>query len=289
MQKIHVINPAAGHGKAEEVARNMLQGNEQVYRTTGVGDAARFVQECCESNPSTHFIVYGGDGTAQEAAAGILKAGAGQSAKLSVVPVGTGNDLLRSFEESGKVHTIDALTVNGGYALNIVNVGFDSLTVEKTQRYKKILPGTAAYIAGLIDTLLHKLGHHWRITIENEHGETEHLDGDYILALCANCKSYGGGFFAAPLADPKDGLIDFMAVKTLSRLTFLRFVSLYKAGKHMDAATEDVTESLQHLVIYRRCKRVKIEGLTSFCADGEVQPTSEIEVSILPKAIQLEI
>lgn len=288
MQKYHIINPAAGHGKAEETARKMLTEGEQVYLTTGVGDATRFVQEICKTQPDTHFIVYGGDGTVQEAAAGILHANAGDRAKLSAVPVGTGNDLLRSFPEKGKLHTIDSLAVDGGYALNIVNVGFDSLTVEKTQRYKKILPGTAAYIAGLIDTLLHKLGHNWKITIENEHGETERLDGDYILALCANCKSYGGGFFAAPLADPTDGLIDFIAVKTLSRLTFLRFVSIYKAGKHLDPATGGVTDSLKDLVIYRRCKRVQIEGLTSFCADGEVQPASKIDVSVLPQAIQLE-
>lgn len=289
MQKIHIINPVAGQGKAEQTARGMLPSGEQVYLTAGVGDAERFVREACISNPETHFTVYGGDGTAQEAAAGILSANAGNSARLSVVPVGTGNDLLRSFSNEHAVHCIDALTVNGSYALNIINVGFDSLTVEKTQRYKKVLPGTAAYIAGLIDTLLHKLGHHLQITVEDENGRTENLSGDYILALCANCKSYGGGFFAAPLADPKDGLIDFIAVKTLSRPTFLRFVSLYKAGKHLNPATGEVTDSLKHLVVYRRCKRVQIKGITSFCADGEVQAAAEIDVSIIPQAINLEI
>lgn len=289
MQKIHIINPVAGQGKAEQVARNILPKGEQVYLTVGVGDAERFVRETCQSNPETHFTIYGGDGTAQEAAAGILSANAGNTAKLSVVPVGTGNDLLRSFSKEHATHCIDALTANGSYALNIINVGFDSLTVEKTQRYKKVLPGTAAYIAGLIDTLLHKLGHHLQITIEDENGNTENLDGDYILALCANCKSYGGGFFAAPLADPTDGLIDFVAVKTLSRPTFLRFVSIYKAGRHIDSTSGEVADSLKHLVVYRRCKRVQIKGITSFCADGEVQPATEIDVSILPQAIKLEI
>lgn len=288
MRKIHIVNPVAGQGKAEQAVCN-IPTDEQIYFTMGVGDAMRFAHGACLSCPETHFTVYGGDGTVQETAAGILGANAGRSAKLSVVPVGTGNDLLRSFANVHGTQCIDVLTVNGSYALNIINVGFDSLTVEKTQRYKKVLPGTAAYIAGLIDTLLHKLGNHMQITVENENGGEETFDGDYILALCANCKSYGGGFFAAPLADPGDGLIDFIAVKTISRLTFLRFVSLYKAGKHIDPATGEVVESLKNLVVYRRCRRIHIKGITSFCADGEVQSAGEIDVSILPKAIQLEI
>lgn len=289
MQKIHVINPAAGHGKAEETARGLLPAGERIYLTTGVGDARRFAENSCASQPDTHFTVYGGDGTAQEVAAGIISSGAGKSTKLSVVPVGTGNDLLRSFAMSGALHMIDALKVNDSYALNIVNVGFDSLTVEKTQRYKKLLPGSAAYIAGLIDTLLHRLGHSWQITIENENGETEQLNGDYILALCANCRYYGGGFNAAPLADPKDGLIDFMAVKTLSRFTFLRFVSQYKAGTHLDPKTGAPVENLQKYIVYRRCKRVLIKGISNYCADGEITPSTQLEVSVIPQALQLEV
>lgn len=289
MQKIHVINPAAGHGKAEETARKKLLSGEQTYFTAGIGDAKRFAEKTCAAQPNTHFTVYGGDGTVQETAAGIISAGAGQNARLSVVPVGTGNDLLRSFTETDTLYTIDAMQVNGSYALNIVNVGFDSLTVEKTQRYKKLLPGSAAYIVGLIDTLLHKLGHSWQITVENENGSTECLDGEYILALCANCRYYGGGFNAAPLADPTDGLIDFVAVKSLSRATFVRFVSQYKAGKHLDPKTCAPVEDLQKYIVYRRCKRVQIKGITSFCADGEVQAASEIDVSIIPQAIRLEI
>lgn len=289
MQNIHIINPAAGHGKGEETARRLLPSGERTYLTTGIGDARHFAEKICTEQPDTHFTVYGGDGTVQEVAAGILSAGAGHSARLSVVPVGTGNDLLRSFSNADKLNLIDVLRVNGSYALNIVNVGFDSLVVAKTQRYKKLLPGSAAYIVGLIDTLLHKLGHSWQITIENENGETEQLDGDYILALCANCHYYGGGFKAAPLADPADGLIDFVAVKSLSRLTFLRFVSQYKAGTHLDPKTGAPVESLKKYIVYRRCKRVSVKGISNYCADGEITPAEQLEISIVPQALQLEV
>lgn len=288
MTQLHIINPAAGNGLAGQVAAQKIPDGQAKYLTTGVGDAERIVIETCRSAPDTHFIVYGGDGTVQEAASGILKAGAGQTALLSVVPVGTGNDLLRTFPEQGKTHVIDALKCGDTYALNIVNFGFDSLVVEKTERYKKRFPGSAAYIFGLVDTLFHKIGQHWEIEIEDEHGKTETLSGEFTLALAANCRYYGGGFHAAPLADPKDGLIDFLAVKAVSRLTFLRLVGDYKKGTHFDPDTGTVREKFQSYVFFRRCKRVKFSGIGSFCADGEVRPAKQIEISVVPQALRLQ-
>lgn len=288
MEKLYIINPAAGKGLAEDVARGKIPASEAQHRTTGTGDAERTAAEVCRRRPETHFVVYGGDGTVQEVAAGILKAGAGERALLSVIPVGTGNDLVRTFPEAGRVHTIDALKCNELYALNIVNFGFDSMTVEKTQRYKKHLPGSAAYIMGLIDTLFHKIGQRWEIEVEDERGSVESLRGEFTLALAANCQYYGGGFHAASLADPKDGLIDFLAVKAVSRLTFLRLVRFYKNGTHLDPSTGTVRERFKSYVFYRRCRRVKLRGIENFCADGEIHPAREAELSILPQALRLE-
>lgn len=288
MNRFYVINPAAGKGLAEQLAGQKIPAGEARYVTAGVGDAERIAREVCQKDPETQFIIYGGDGTAQEAAAGIIKAGAGKTARLSVVPVGTGNDLVRTFPEKDRLHQIDVLQCGDSYALNIINFGFDSMVVEKTERYKKRLPGSAAYIAGLVDTLFHKIGQNWAIELETEHGEEETLQGEFTLALAANCQYYGGGFRAASLADPADGLIDFLAVKAVSRLTFLRLVRYYKSGLHLDPATGKVQERFRDYVFYRRCKRVKLSGIVNFCADGEIHPAGEAEITLLPQALQLQ-
>lgn len=288
MQQLHIINPAAGNGLAGQTADQTIPAGQARYLTTGIGDAERIVLETCRAAPDTHFIVYGGDGTVQEAATGILKAGAGETALLSVVPVGTGNDLLRTFPEKGKLHVIDALKCGETYALNIVNFGFDSLVVEKTERYKKRFPGSAAYIFGIVDTLFHKIGHQWEIELEDEHGKTETLSGTFTLALAANCRYYGGGFHAAPLADPTDGLLDFLAVNAVSRTTFLQLVGDYKKGTHFDPAAGDVREKFRSYVAYRRCRRVKLSGIGSYCADGEVRSAREMEITVVPRALRLQ-
>lgn len=288
MQELHIINPAAGNGRAVAVAAEKIPAGQPQYLTTGVGDAERVVLETCKRAPDTHVIVYGGDGTVQEAAAGILRAGAGKTAALSVVPAGTGNDLSRTFPEPGKLHVIDALKCGDTYALNIVNFGFDSMVVEKMERYKKRFPGSTAYILGLVGTLFHKIGQQWTIELEDKDGNIETLSGQFTLALAANCRYYGGGFHAAPLADPADGLMDFLAVKAVSRLTFLQLVGDYKKGTHFDPATGDLREKFKRHLVFRRCRRVKLSGIVNYCADGEIHPATELELSVVPHALRLQ-
>lgn len=286
MKKLHVINSTSSIKNSPETITRLQEDGEEYYLTQSVGDAERCAYERCLREPETHFVVYGGDGTVCEVANGILRAGAGQSALFSVVPMGTGNDFVRSFPETGRIYEIDALKYGDRYAVNILNVGFDSRVVVKTHAYKKIFPGSAAYIAGVAHTLFHKIGERWRIELEDEKGQVEVFDETFTLALAANCRYYGGGFHAAPLADPSDGLMDFLAVKKVSRLTFLKLIGDYKKGTHLDPATRQPYPKFREYVLFRRCRRVKISGLTLLCADGEIETPDAVELTVLPKALR---
>lgn len=287
LKKIHVINPVAGARPRPEQLEKGIPAGEERYVTTGVGDAERFVYETCLERPETHFLVYGGDGTLNEAANGILRAGAGDRALLTMIPAGTGNDFVRTFPEAGKIVTIDALLCNGRYAVNIVNFGFDSRVVEKTEQYKRVFPGSAAYLAGVASTLVHKIGDFWELEYEDEQGRTRRLEEVFTLALAANCRYYGGGFHSAPLADPSDGLIDLVAVRSVSRLTFLKLVSAYKKGIHLDPAAQAPAERFREHLLYCRCRRIRLRGITSLCADGEIQACASAELSVVPRALRI--
>lgn len=286
MKRLHVFNPASGIKHSPELLTRGAAKNEESYVTTCVGDAERFIYERCKSNPETHFIVYGGDGTVGEAVNGIIRAGAGDKALLSVVPTGTGNDFVKSFNEKNHLYTVDALKYGDRYGINIINFGFDSNVVVKTATYKKAFPGSAAYIAGLADTLIHKMGERWTIELTLANGRVERYDETFTLALCANCQYYGGGFRAAPLADCDDGLIDFVAVKKVSRPTFISLVGSYKKGTHLDPATGRPHPKFEKHILYRRCKRVRISGISRICVDGELEERNEAEISVVPAAIR---
>ena len=287
MKRLHILNPVSGAKRKGDPVGAENSSNEERYVTQSVGDCERHIYETCLATPETHFVVYGGDGTVSEAVGGIVRAGAGEKALLSVVPSGTGNDFVRSFPEKGKILTVDALKVGDRYAANIVNFGFDSRVVAKTQKYKKIFPGSAAYVIGVADTLFHKIGESWQIELELENGEIETYDEIFTLALCANCQYYGGGFRAAPLADPADGLIDFIAVRKVSRATFIRLVGSYKKGTHLDPETKKPYPKFEKYLLYRRCRRVKLTGIRNLCADGEIEERSEAEITVVPSAIRI--
>jgi diacylglycerol kinase (ATP) len=289
MQRVHIINPAAGKRNPFELIRDKLAG-EEYYITQCVGDAERFVRERCLLQPQTHIFIYGGDGTLNEIVNGILSAGAGGQAVISIVPTGTGNDFHRLLRR-GEKRRFDVMKYSTGdtdrYAINIINTGFDSTVVEKMQNYKRLplVSGSMAYVLGVGDTLLRRMGERWKLTITEPDGTMTEEEGEYLLALVANGRYYGGGFMAAPVAQTDDGLLDILMAKKVSRTRFLSLVAEYRKGKHIDPETQKPIKKFESVLEYRRCSKISLEGLSSICVDGEVMPSAQIEVCVKPSAI----
>lgn len=286
LNRLHIFNPASGVKHSPELLTKGAANGEESYVTTCVGDAERFVYETCLTRPETHFVVYGGDGTINEVVSGIVRAGAGDKALFSVVPAGTGNDFVKTFPEKDRIYTVDVLKYGDKYSVNIINFGFDTKVVVKTAKYKKAFPGSAAYIAGVADTFFHKIGENWQIEIETEEGKVEKYDQTFTLAIAANCQYYGGGFRSAPLASYNDGLIDFIAVKKVSRGTLLNLIGSYKKGTHLDPDTGKPVSKFDKHIVYRRCKKVSIKGVSLLCADGEIEERSDAEITVLQGAVR---
>ena len=247
----------------------------------------RKVFEICSEKPDAHIVVYGGDGTINEAANGIIKSGAGRTAVMSVVPAGTGNDFVRTFPEKNRIFTIDAISYNGRYAVNIINFGFDSNVVARTEKYKKVFAGSPAYIAGVFATLFGKIGENWKIKFTDPDGKTEELSDNFMLALVGNCRYYGGGFCSASLADPSDGELDLIAVKKISRTRFISLVGDYKKGTHLDPETMAPIEKFKDIMLFRRIRSVTISGIKNLCADGEIENAENAEIKVVPSALRI--
>ncbi len=282
MKQIHILNPAAGQGEALK-----FKNLENAYITKGVGDATEYVKNTADDG--VHFYVYGGDGTVSEVVNGIMQSG--KSASFSIVPVGTGNDLLRTLEMSGKETVLaDVLTINGKYAVNAINTGFDLDVVIKAAEYKKkkFVSGTLAYVLGVVSVLCKKFGKKITAEFTDKDGHTHTFEGESLLAVAANGSYYGGGFKCAPIADITDGLIDLLIVKKVSRIKFLTLIMQYMKGKHIDPKTKQPIPSFAKYVIFNKCTRVTFSGIDKICTDGEVWNTDRAEISIMQNAITLK-
>lgn len=295
-----VINPVAGKGRKSDTdkliaeVRNAAEkhGIEyELYVTTAVGDAKRYVTEKCVGFPgdSLRFIAFGGDGTFNEVATGTLPY---ENACAGAYPHGTGNDFIKCFTNTtnfsdigaqinGSEIKLDILRCNDIYCVNIINIGFDCDVAAKMSKIKTspLVPGKAAYVIALVSQLFKKLGKKVRITADGE----VIADGDILLSAFGNGRYYGGGFKALPQASPDDGIINVCTADKVKLGEFIKVVGKYKKGEHVDNGVSNV--SFIHMY---KCRKAVIEpdSQVGVCYDGEIKQYDKIEIEALPGALR---
>ena len=304
MKYIFVINPASGSGKGidklkEAIARTgkELKKDFEIYITKSIGDAEEYVrQRCMEITDSTSFIACGGDGTFNE----VLNGAAGfDNAFISVIPIGTGNDFCRNFENfnfsdiraqfNEEYILCDAIrykgTINGQkaerYCANMFNIGFDCNVADETASLKKypFIKGSLAYFLSILVMLVKKKGANFKLEID---GREVH-NGKLLLTSIANGCYCGGGIKSNPYAKVDDGFIDVNIIKDVPRRMFIPCLPKYMKGTLFD------TDKYAHFASTIQCKNITItpNEKMRLCVDGEIYDSEKVEFTIVPKAIKL--
>lgn len=291
-----VINPKAGKTDiSEKISSDINKIFENspeeysIYITKNKNDATIYTKNVCESQEGNlRFYACGGDGTLNEVINGIIGY---ENASVSVIPYGTGNDFVRNFQSQiefydidkqikSKLQEVDLLNVNGQYSINLCNIGFDAKVAENMVKFKKIplISGQGAYTLSVFYSLINKMCTNLEIEID----DCEIINGDFLLCVIANGRSYGGGYLGAPLAEIDDGLIDLCIVRKISRLKLVNLMKLYKEGRHLES------EELKDYIIYKKCNSIKIKSKENFtiCLDGEITTSNKLNVSLKNKGIK---
>lgn len=300
MKHIFIVNPAAGNGKTLPALLQKITFSSQklnidyeIYHTTTVKDATKFVRKKLEENPEETFRFYacGGDGTMNEVANAVA---CKPNAELAIIPNGTGNDFIRSFTHSenfsdiekvisGRAVPMDIIKYGENYSLNILNIGLDCDVVKRVDEIKRAswVPHGMAYSIAIAHVLTKVYGTKFTLTTEN--GEV--FDGDHILAVFANARYYGGGYKPAPEAMLNDGLMDVCFFDKIPRTTMLKVLPTYKSGKYVE--TLDKTPYIH----YFKCKKITFESpeFISVCADGELSPAKKFDIEVVPFGIKVVI
>ncbi len=294
MKHIFIVNPYAGKADATEQLTELLTNfgyKYEIYYTTGLKDATRYVRECCDSEPESKFRFYacGGDGTIKEVAEGIF---GHDNADLAAVPLGSGNDFVKYYGGADKFlnlralaeapsEYIDLIKVNDEFCINVCNFGFESY-VAKTMdevRHKKLIGGKRSYTTGIIKALFCAMKNQAEIFVDGE----KIIDGEYLLGTVANGKFEGGAYKCAPRSLNNDGELDVCIAKVISRLSFVRLVGVYKNGKHLD------DERFKKFITYRRGKRIEVrfnkENVIGL--DGELLKVQNFTCEVIPRALKV--
>lgn len=299
-EKFNIINPVAGSGKVALAKKIAAEVGGEIYYTKDENDIERFVIAQLERNPYSHFVIYGGDGSLNCGVNGVMKAGCGKTAAITVFSLGSGNDFLHYMnneylpETEAEEFFLDVVEADGKYSINMLNTGFDCDVVIASDKFRNnhhILGGKFSYTAGVLSTLFKKKTFKSNIKLTYENGETESFSGDWLLIAIGNCPYYGGGYKAAPLARPDDGIMDVLLVSDIGRLRFITAVLKYKSGKHLAENNANATKvaidpKYEDFMIYRRCVKMEYDTAGELCYDGEIYKSGRVDAKVIPAAVK---
>ena len=245
MKHLFLINPCAGKFNRTQEMREKIQSamadrgdSWEIAVTQYAGHGVELVRKAAGEGEPLRVYACGGDGTLNEAVNG---AAGCDNAAVTHYPMGSGNDFLRMFgQDASRFYQLrelldapqtpmDLIECSGRLALNVCSVGFDARIGLGMADFKKLpmVNGTMAYQLSALRTIAQGIHRPYRVEIDGEV-----LPGERFTLICAcNGRYYGGGFKPSPDAMPDDGLLNFLVIPAVSRLTVLTLIKKFARGE----------------------------------------------------------
>lgn len=284
-----IVNPSAGGKDGQKVKRALPKIEKRlveknipyVIHMTKTPHHATELTTSLIKNGATEIIVVGGDGTLHEVINGFSNF---DTVTMGIIPCGTGNDFADALRlPLDPVEALDLIlntqpkytdfmqmpTIRG---LNIIGMGID---VEVLKRYQALKKKTKfAYTRCLIKALMKP-----KMTEFDAELNGEKKRYRSFIACIANGSCYGGGIPICPVADPKDKVLDFVAVKELRGLKLIGAFLKLKKGKLLSLPQSTHLE-MQDVIIYP-------QGEYSVNVDGELYDNIPFEVKIVSNTLRV--
>ena len=236
-------NPNAGdreHGKKQLLKALANAGHHAVYQSTKEKGWKKALQK-----ETDLVIAAGGDGTVGKVASQLIDTGI----PLSVLPLGTANNLARSLGFKNPVGDIIDRLENGGkhpfdvgvadlpgterYIFEGAGAGLladhvaNAETIDKKKPKQTSKEQELARHVSLLRRTLHDYpARKWKIEIDGKS-----IADRYILWEAMNIRSVGPALYLAPWAATKDGEFDFVCVREEDRELLVEHLDARLAGK----------------------------------------------------------
>lgn len=300
-----IVNPTSGSGKAAkkitkiEAKLKAADIEHEIEFTKYQGHAIELSKVAVE-NGFRQIIIVGGDGTNHEVMNGIMqqKAVPSQEVTQCLIPVGTGNDWIRTHNLSRDIDTIIQNIKTGKtklqdigkatfqtsegqgerYFLNVAGLAYDAFIAEKMNDNPKLVSNKLVYFYLILRCLFQYKPQNTRITFNNQIVESQ-----YYTINIGICKYSGGGMQLVPHAIPDDGLFALTTVGSMPILGVIVSTPFLYGGRIHKHPRAFVTQT----------KSIKIESLDDepilLELDGEYLGVSPVELEIIPKALRFVV
>ncbi|MFO7942484.1 MAG: diacylglycerol kinase family lipid kinase [Bacillota bacterium] len=257
----------------------------------------------------------GGDGTIHEVVNGLMQHcvdGRYVGPTFGTVPLGRGNDFARTFglstdpagawdlQTGGRRVTrkIDVGWVKPAsgektYFVNMCGVGFDADAAASANGVPRILGGSLPYVLGVLARFVTLRGRDLEVRLEGirpvkgvrqpqwapepSHGTDICLRNRFLSMSVGIGRYLAGGMMLLPEANPGDGLLDIMMVRSVGRLRVLSMLPTVFRGGHIGEPE----------VAYYRASSVAIVGGRDLNvhADGDPIGSGGAEFGVIPRVL----
>ena len=291
MKHLFIVNPVAG--KKDRSARIRTLAAEklgargldyEIYVTRAPMDACEKVRAAAAGGERLRIYACGGDGTLNECVNGAVGR---DNVELTHFPTGTGNDFIKSFGADaalffdlealldGEALPMDTICCNGRHGVSICSVGIDARIGGDVHKYSKIplIGGATGYVTSLVVNICKGINQELELSVDGRP-----YTGPRALVCACNGSYYGGGFHPIPEAEPDDGQIDFLIVKPVSRVQFLRLVGKYAKGRYRELAETVERERGQRM-------ELRSKELLAVNVDGEILWDRQLHMEICPASV----
>jgi diacylglycerol kinase (ATP) len=292
-----IHNPKAGSGKHDRnelMAALARAGHHVTYQSIKKGDYKKALKK-----PADLVLAAGGDGTVGKVGRELI----GSGIPLSVLPLGTANNLARSLGfispseeiiahlEGGKKRGFDVGLARGpwGKRYFFESAGGGLLadyvhTAKGTPRKTKKLSEGQEMMrhVSLLRGMLHEYSaRKWNIEIDGE----DNLDR-YILWEAMNIRSVGPVLYLASEATTKDGQLDFVSVREGNRSLFLEYLGA-RLTKGRRSKFPLPLRRFRRLKVVWENSMLHFDGTLWPRKNQKVKTSSEIEITVKPSALVL--
>ncbi|HYM23946.1 MAG TPA: diacylglycerol kinase family protein [Vicinamibacterales bacterium] len=286
-----IINPISGghrRGQAEARARLATEAVRQhgdeprVFVTERAGHAHDLAHRAAYEGVRL-VIAWGGDGTINEAASGLVF----QDVPLAIIPAGSGNGLARELGVphdprraiaaalKAEARPMDVGEIEGRYFVNLTGIGLDAHVAARFNAPDNLRRGLRGYVAIIGRALLHYVPQRYRITIDGRQ-----VERTAILVSIANSPQFGNGARIAPAAKLDDGMLDLVTIEERSRWVTVR---------NLHRLFNSTVDRVPGCTIERGSRFiVEADGPMTFHVDGEpVEGGTRLRARVHPRALRI--
>ena len=296
-----IINPSAGNGSAVkkwEKIKGYLKEKQVSFVPLFINEAGTTIEKTKEGirKGFRRLLVIGGDGTLNEVINAVMSQSEVPTTEfvIGMMPVGTGNDWCRMHKipandvervseiiraEKMMLHDIGKVvyqTDEGKQERHFINnagIGYDAMVVKKANDQKKQgISNRFSYFLNVLTVLFSYECYNVHIKIEGE----EYYSKMFSMNV-GICKYKGAGMLLVPYAISDDGLLEFTAIRNVSKWKII--MSLNKLYDGSIVKLPEILSMQSEKIDIDSDQKMPIE------VDGEVLGYSPFKFSIFHKAV----